>query len=162
MLKQFWLERSPREQLILIGGGVIAAALLIYLFIWAPISTRTENLRQSNIEDTALLNWMDNVTQQIQQYQQLHYQKHDTTSQALLVTIEQSLLSAQLSKYVRDTQTQSDDQVTLTLSQIPFDQTIDWIEQLWKQHNIIVASASIKKTSGNGLTDVNITLFKKG
>ncbi len=162
MLKQWWLARSSREQLILTSGSIIVVILLAYLFIWAPISVRTESLRQSNIENRLLLNWMDSATRKIQQYQQLHYQKHDASSQALLVTVEQSLLKAQLSKYVRNTQTQADNQVTLTFSQVPFDQMIDWVEQLWKQHNIIVGSASIKKANNNGLTDVTINLLVPG
>ena len=39
-IKQFWLERAPRERLILGAGGIVLIAVLLYLMLIEPSMER--------------------------------------------------------------------------------------------------------------------------
>lgn len=46
-LKQFWIERAPRERLVLGVGGVLLAAVLLYLMLIEPAWTGIGRLERS-------------------------------------------------------------------------------------------------------------------
>jgi general secretion pathway protein M len=46
-LKQFWIERAPRERLVLGIGGVMLAAVLLYLMLIEPAWTGIGRLERS-------------------------------------------------------------------------------------------------------------------
>ncbi|PHQ81605.1 MAG: hypothetical protein COB66_01735 [Coxiella sp. (in: Bacteria)] len=160
MLKDWWHEREQREQYILIGGGIIAAILLVYMLIWRPLSIHIADQQQNVTQNQALLTWMTTADTRLAQLKAMGYIKKTNASQAMLVTIEQSLVSSKLSPYVSNTQQQNTQQIQLTLKQVPFDKFIDWAEALWKSDNIVVKTAAIKKGAVTGTADVTLTLMQ--
>jgi general secretion pathway protein M len=47
VLKQFWIERAPRERLVLGVGGVVLAGVLLYLMLVEPAWTGIGRLERS-------------------------------------------------------------------------------------------------------------------
>ncbi len=46
-LKQFWLERAPRERAILVGGGLLLVIAVLYLLLIEPAFTGIRRLERS-------------------------------------------------------------------------------------------------------------------
>lgn len=160
MFKPWWNQRSSREQYITIAGSAIVAILLINFFIWQPLTNAVNQTRQSVIQNSALLIWMQDAKTKLSQWQGAGYTSLLQNS-PLLVTTEQSLAKTGLSRHLTNTSEQSPTTLDLSFSNVPFDQLIDWLEMLWINHNIIVDKESTQKGSTDGLVNATITLTKK-
>ena len=57
-IKQFWLERAPRERLILGAGGIVLIAVLLYLMLiepaWSGIGRLERSLPQQRAQAAEL------------------------------------------------------------------------------------------------------------
>lgn len=158
MLMQWWQERTEREQYILGAGGIVVVILLVYVLIWKPLTSHVSNMRQEIIQDSSLLSWMDAAADRIEQFRAQGYVKRQPSQQALLVTVEQSLMQNRLSQYVSNTQQQNDQQINLTLKNVPFDKMMDWLEGLWKADNILVDTIAITNTTTSGVVNTTVSL----
>lgn len=158
MLTNWWLERTQRERYIISIGGAIATVLIVYVLIWEPLTAHIANLRQDVLQDNALLSWMDSAASRIDQFRKQGYTRKQPSTQALLVTVEQSLMQSKLSQYVANTQQQSNQQINLALKNVPFDRMMDWIETLWKVNNITVTNLAATNTRTTGVVTASITL----
>jgi general secretion pathway protein M len=54
-MREWWLERNPRERLILIGGAAAAVLIIVTMFIWLPLQRGTTELRGAVAEKTRVL-----------------------------------------------------------------------------------------------------------
>src|SRR5690606_42019555 len=51
-MKDWFLSRAPRERVVLAAGAVIAAALILWRFVWMPLSSGAAELRAEIDEKT--------------------------------------------------------------------------------------------------------------
>jgi type II secretory pathway component PulM len=55
-------------------------------------------------------------------------------------------------------QQQSNEQINLTLNNVPFDTIISWLEIIWKQDNITVSTIVTTETKTMGVVNVTVRL----
>jgi general secretion pathway protein M len=158
MLKDWWYERNQREQYILSTGSAVVVILLVYMLIWEPLTTHVATLRQNIAQNSSLLTWMSAASNKIDQYRTQGYVEKQPNSQPILVSVEQSLMQQKLSQYISNTQQQSNEQINLTLNNVPFDKIISWLEIIWKQDNITVSTIVITKTKTVGVVNATVGL----
>ena len=159
-LLQWWYERSQREQVLIGVGGFLIIILLVYILVWKPLTSNITTMRQTIQDQTALLSWLDTASSKIQQYESAGYTKRQASNQPLLVLTEQTLMQNKLSQYVTNTQQKSDNEIIITLKNIPFDRAVDWLEMLWKRDNVVVSNMNANKTKTMGLVNLTVTLGK--
>lgn len=157
-LRQWWDERNQREQYLVGGGTIIIIVLLVYLLIWKPLTAHISDMRQTIQQQTSMLAWMKAANTKIKQYEAAGYTKKQTTAQPMLVLVEQSLMQDKLSQYVANTQQKSDNQIVIALKNAPFDHTINWLEKLWKQDNIVVNNLAATHAKTTGIVNLTVTL----
>lgn len=157
---QWWYERSQREQILVSMGTILIIILLVYILVWKPLTSNISLMRQNIQDQTALLSWLDTASSKIQQYQTAGYTKKQSSSQPILVLVEQSLMQSKLSQYVANTEQKSDNEIVISLKNTPFDRAVDWLEMLWKRDNVIVKSMGATKTNTMGIVNLTVTLGK--
>lgn len=159
-LTQWWHERNQREQYIVGGGAILVVILLVYVLIWKPLTSHITDMRQNIQQQTSMLDWMNAAGTKIQQYESAGFTRRQPTNQPILVLTEQSLMQNKLSQYVANTQQKSDTQIVITLKNAPFDRSMDWLEALWKQDNVVVDNLAATSTNTAGVVNLSVTLNK--
>lgn len=158
MLKNWWYELNQREQYSVGLGGVIVTIFIVYLFIWNPLTAHIAQMRDDISQNTQLLTWMDSAAARIEQFRAQGYIRKAGPQQALLVAVEQSLMQQKLSQYISSTQQQSNNQLTVSLKNAPFDQAISWLETIWEQNNITVDTLLVTQTDSVGVVNMTVGL----
>lgn len=160
MLKIWWHERIPRERNIIISGSIITIILLIDVFIWQPLTHAITQIQQDVIQSNSLLILMQDAKEKLHQWQAAGYAATSPDSGGLLGTIDQTLSKTGLSRHLTNTSEQSVNAIDLSFSSVPFDELIDWQQNLWVNNNVIVSKESIRRKSADGLVDATMTLVK--
>lgn len=62
---QFWQQRSPREQLILMACALLSAFVLTYLFWIQPTMADNARLEEQIAQKVATQNWLDDLQRQL-------------------------------------------------------------------------------------------------
>lgn len=161
MIKSWFLKLNPRERIIVSGGGLIVALLLGYLFIWNPIITTRNELRQQAQEKQALIEWMRMATENIQQLRQTSKSKPKvTTQQSLAALLNDSLNKQKLTIYLAQMQIMRPNEIRLNFKEVPFDNILTWLASLWEYHGVDVQTFNASKQTTAGLVQIDMTLFR--
>ena len=66
-MRDWWLSRQPRERLILILGGLLVVAALLYLLVWEPLARERTNLANRVKAQGKTLVWMRHASEEVKQ-----------------------------------------------------------------------------------------------
>lgn len=168
------LER--REQVLLVGGGLLAAALLVYALIWLPLQRGVQQLRLSVAQSHAELTYMRQAAAEVQRLdnQQAARGRALTPSgsdQAALATANESLATL-VDRSARDTDSdfaaalkrvepQPGGRLNARLEQADFDQLLRWLAALRRVHGVSVVSLAIDAAQRPGLVDARLVLQRQ-
>ncbi|HTN48079.1 MAG TPA: type II secretion system protein M [Burkholderiaceae bacterium] len=123
-IKQFWLERDPRERLILGAGGVILAAVLLYLMLIEPAWTGIGRLERSLPQQRAQAAELDSLLGEVKGLR-AQPQVATVSSAEVKGAIEASLGRAGL-KMTRMVPLSEGD-LQLTFSNVPYGTWATWL-----------------------------------
>lgn len=154
----WWQARTDREQRILMIGGIVLIAVIIYYFAWTPLSARVSKNRETIKQHVALLSWTQAQQETINRYRKAGFVPHSTQPIVLLSVIEQSLTESKLSRYITNTQSNGEKSVTLIFTGVPFDKLMAWTEQSWQQQNITISNLQVKPTQATGAVNAKLTV----
>lgn len=160
MINQWWQSRSDRER-VMIGMGAIAAIIFLsYALIISPISDRIVFLRNQVQEQQDLSNWMSKIEGRILLLRQTGYLQTKTRNEPLTMSIERTLTAKNLSGYLQQVQQRETNQLILHFHQVPFDELIDWLQQLSREYGIVVQQTTVTRTTPMGTVDAMFLLSK--
>lgn len=160
-LTAFWQARTQREQRILLIGGVVLVFVIVYYFAWTPLASRVSQMRHTIKQHVELLSWTQKQKDIVNRYRQAGFVPHSTQPIVLLSKVEQSLTASKLSKYVNNTQSDGEKSVTLTFNGVPFDQLMTWLENSWRENNIIVKKLQVSPTQSTGAVNAQLTVMHR-
>ncbi len=66
-LRDYWQQRTPREQKVLLFGGIAIIFFIFYAFFWSPWLTHINSMRSRIITDGKTLVWMQTVEKELLQ-----------------------------------------------------------------------------------------------
>ena len=156
-LKEKWHNLNEREQKMLCIGGPIVLVLLLYGLVFHPMQSNLAALKTQVKEQTSLLGWMQNTSSQILQLKAQGFTASTSnTNSPTVVAVQRSLQKAKLMTYLRQPPNVNNDAVQLQFALIPFDTLTKWLNQVWKQQNVVIQSMTVQRTQAPGL--VNVTL----
>ncbi len=159
---QFWQERTLREQWLLGIGGIVAIILFFYAVIFAPLNDAASNARETFIQQQNLYAWMQHSAGKISALKREigggAPSSSGVTSNNFLSTVQTSLSSANLYKYVRNVTDQDKNAVQVQFNNVPFDTAMTWMDSLWKQYSIQASALKATKTGTVGVVDMQLTL----
>lgn len=140
---------SPREQVVLVAGSVVALAIILYVLAWRPWQDELDRLRVQVPQKEQTLAWM---RAQAAQVDSLTRSPDDTAAHSglpLLTLIERSANQVEIRKAItRMSPGDKDNQVRIWMDNADFDLWLRWLKSL-KASGIEVAEANIDRAAEN-------------
>ncbi|HQU14851.1 MAG: hypothetical protein B7Z66_03530 [Chromatiales bacterium 21-64-14] len=147
-MKEWLAARTPRERQILIIGAALLAVLLLYGVVLRPFHNRLATLRHNVDEQRALLHWMHGAAGQIQALRGSAGNR--VSGQPILSLVDQTARQEQLGNAVKRLEPDSSGGVRVWLEQAPFDQVVQWLGKLERDHGLQLESITVESTGVPG------------
>jgi type II secretory pathway component PulM len=158
-----WLNTlNPRERNLVTYGSIIAALLILGLFIVQPLFDNNKKLNKIISNKSTALKVMQKQSLQVKQLQQQATKPEQTSNQSPQQIIEKTLQTLRLKTALERMQSQGANGVNLVLKNANADRTMRLIADLEKKYGLIISSLTInthKKEAG--LIDVRLTVKAK-
>ncbi len=147
-MMSWWMQLKPRERLLLAGGGVFVLLLMIYSLLWEPFAGKPEQLRQQLKAARADVVWLQGAVQEVRQLQR--GAGGGQRGGSLLGIIDQSAKRAQLGANMKRVEPDGSNRVRVWLEKAAFDDIAGWLEQLKKQHGLVIEQAVVDRDANEG------------
>lgn len=148
-MRQWWLERNPRERLILMCGAAAAVLIVLIMFIWLPLQRGTAELRGAVEEKTRVL-------ADLRRAQALGSSGATTvplaTTQSLVGLVASTGQSHELvfTRTAPDTQAGAD-AIRVSFERAKFEDLVAWLQMLERDYGVTVDSFSVNGAQNPGL-----------
>ena len=161
IIKQHWRKLAGREQKIIMAGITVVAILLLYTLLWEPFTNSITTSRRSVTSKQALAVWMQHAIPRLQVLRKSGLARKSIGDESLLTFLDSSSRKANMHSFISKLAQSTDQkQVTITLTQVPFDSLIAWLTSLWKSYGITVQAASFHTLPQAGMVRANLTVHK--
>jgi general secretion pathway protein M len=162
-MKEWWLTKTPREQLALVSGAAALFLFLLYLLAWQPFVDSVEQKRLKLKSQQVTLSWMQ---QNLAEIQRLRSQRRATgtsrTNEALLTLVDRTAKENQLRQQIQRIKPQGDDKVQLWVEQAAFDTLLRWLGGLSVKYGIQIESLNIDRQELPGIINARLVLQRGG
>ncbi len=153
--KEYWRQLQPREQTMLLAGGIAAAVLLLYALVWDPFNQSVRQLQQSVAAERVTLAAMQHAAREVVQLR--GGQASGARAQSLLTLVDETARSHGLGNALTKVEPNGRHAVHVTLEGAPFDTVLQWIDTLVAR-GIKVTGFSADKGDGGGSADIQLSL----
>lgn len=162
-MKDWFFGLEPRERLLVGGGAVLLALLLLYLLIWAPIAARYTGLQDSVAGQQETLAWMQQASAQIRALQgsATGNSARGLGGRSLLAVVDQSARAGGLGNAIKRIEPDGAKAVKVWLEGVAFDPMIVWLGQLAKSYRIEPTIITLEPVGG-GRVNARLTLLEPG
>lgn len=157
-MKAWWEGLSFRDRRISIIGGAVLTVLLLYALVWDPLHRGVAQLRDANGEQRAVLNWMQQSSQEVRALQGVaRVDAAARGGESLLSLVDRTAKLGRLAGTLKKAQPEGDGKVQVWFEQAPFDELVPWLEQLSRQYGIQLENAQFERQLP-GIVNARITL----
>jgi type II secretory pathway component PulM len=158
-MNDWFANLEARERAFVVGGGIVVVIALIYSLAWVPLD---KSHRQ---RATSVANWEQSLAE-LRPLRSLVASSArrgarpvtNTSQQAPIIIIDQTLRSRGLDQYRRRSQPTTTNGVRVEFEGVPFDDLVLWLGDLSGQHNMHVQAGSLSAISQAGPGRVNASL----
>jgi len=156
-LKVWFRSLQQREQRIIVAGGVIVLAMVVYLALLNPYFSSRKRLEADIQEKQVEIAWMGPAAAQLQA---LRGQQPSgiPVNESLLAVVSRSAADAGFGTSLKQAQTDNDGSVRMQMQGVGFDTLIRWLETLHRQYGISVKQLTAQKSAAAGTVDATLTL----
>jgi general secretion pathway protein M len=161
-MRQYWDNLQPRERIILLFGAGCVLLLLLYAFVWEPLSKERTRLEQSVAEQRALLAWIGDASQEVERLRGGRIAKEGRTGESLMALVDRTAKSGGLGTHLKRLQPDGSDKVRLWLEASPFDSLVRWLKQLEEKYGVYSEGVVIDSTDNQGLVNARLVLESRG
>jgi general secretion pathway protein M len=152
-MKDWFANLQPRERMIVVGGGALAALVVLWLAVVSPLLGRSAELRASVERKQKLLIDLGRVAGM---QESRNPRPGNEPQQTLYVLVDSTAKEHGLQ--LPRTRQDGPDGVNVALQNAPFDALIDWLINLETAHSVKVESASISSAREQGLVNGQVFL----
>lgn len=155
MIAAWFRSLSPRERGLIVFGGIVVAASLIYVSVLEPRYQRLQQLRSQVSAQQADLDWM---RARIEQHRALLSARETPGAERppLLTVVEQTTTEAGLRAGITRMQPAEQGQVRVWFDNVPFDRWLRWVDSLGALR-IGVVAVTVDRAD-DGRVNVRLTL----
>jgi general secretion pathway protein M len=147
-------ERSPRERMILLAGGLILLVLLGYGLLYKPLDEARAGLAKRLPSERAELRLM---RVQAAEIQRLRTRMGESGKGGLEQRVKSSAAALGLGESFTQFVTLANDQIQLSTQPLPTNTWIDWLSDL-EQQGVTVVRCHITASEQAGLAKLDLTL----
>ncbi len=157
-MKDWFESLEARERMFVSGGAVIVVIALLYGFVWFPLDSRHEELRQDAsmwqksladlrpLRGSAVSNTLSGAANSID------------ASQSPIIIVDGTLQSRGLARYLRRSQPTSTNGVRVEFQDVAFDELVLWLGDLSRQYGMDVQAGSFSPGNQSAPGRINATL----
>lgn len=160
LLLHWWGARNPRERWVVGSGVALMVAVLPYVWIWEPLVERAAALESAVAEQRHDLAWMRDAARQIRAHggAEAGAAEPVTDGRSLLGLVDRSARQADLDDQVSRVQPDGRSSVRVWLDEAPFNQLIEWLDDLQRATGVEVSDLTVERTNDKGLVNARLTL----
>jgi len=156
---KFSLETmNERERRLVVGGGAVAAVLLIFGVI-LPLDTSVSKAQTRVGQKQADLVWMQAVGPELASSGPLA--TRPSTQESLLVVVDRAARESGLGNSLTSSEPSGQGMLRVRLEKAQFDILVGWLARLSEQHGIGVESASVDNAGAPGIVNAGLVLQLK-
>lgn len=162
-MKQFLVQLSLRERILLIGGMAVLIISGLYAFTYLPIIEEQQRLKTAIEAQQQLTSYLQGIGTEVGELQTHAPEVIDSadTAQSLISIVDAGSEQAGIKPAVKRLTPEGQDKVTLWLEQCDSDKLLAWLAMLDKEHAITVQQISISREPGAaGLVSGKVLLSK--
>jgi general secretion pathway protein M len=158
-MNQWFKQLSQKEQRLLVIGGVLVGLALIWRFLMVPLTAELD----------ARLAASQALQQQLADMQQMNLSDQGVSRAQVPLPagmtfsswVDQQMSQHGLQETVNRTEPQDENTLTVWLVNVSFDQVVDWLQQISRQHGIQVDQFDVSVTDqALGLTNIRMRMVK--
>jgi general secretion pathway protein M len=158
-MNQWFKQLSQKEQRLLVIGGVLVGLALIWRFLMVPLTAELD----------ARLAASQALQQQLAEMQQMNLSDQGVSRAQVPLPagmtfsswVDQQMSQHGLQETVNRTEPQDENTLTVWLVNVSFDQVVDWLQQISRQHGIQVDQFDVSVTDqALGLTNIRMRMVK--
>ncbi|MEN8719595.1 MAG: type II secretion system protein M [Oceanococcaceae bacterium] len=155
-MRDWWAQREPREQLILLGAAVVLTVLLFFIMIWEPLYKGLHQQRAEIREQQQLAEWLLEIRPQVQAAGGARTPANDGRS--MLAVVDTASRAAGLAPQVKRIQPEGDTTVRVWIDDAPLQQVLRWIQTLHDQQGIRTTNLNMDRGKKPGTATARLTL----
>jgi len=153
-MKQWWQNLTQREQRLVMAGAALIGLTLLWQLVWKPLVGQQQFLQ----DELATAQQINTTLQQRHTTQQGSASAAPDTSGNLHSTVTSTLKQYQLDGRGVSSEEKDEHTVRLKLEAKPFDQLVQFLSTMERQHAAHASSMTLTPTKDAGLVDAEITL----
>lgn len=159
-LLTLWRGLAPRERAILAGGGLLAAVLLGYGLLWAPLQHDLGRLRTEVPREYEQLQWMRAQAGRLNILRRAA--PAITRRDGILSFVEQSAQAYKIRQFIKRLDPDGSSSVRLAIDGVPFNNLAEWLANLQKQGGVRIENASLEPQPAAGTVNARLLLRAPG
>lgn len=161
-MKAWWAALDNRERRVLVVGGLVLAAILLYFFAWEPYVTYARDLRQSVADKRTQLSWMAQRSEEVIRLRASATREAPVREGSLMGQVDASARAAAISSFIKRIEPQGSASVRVWLERAKFDDVVLWLGQLENESRIRIDDLRLELGDRSGYINGRITLTGAG
>lgn len=150
---------QSRERLLLIGGVVALAILIIYLWVLEPLSRDVRDLRARSDGAEAQLSWMRNASAEVRSLKSSGSRNTKVDTRTSLITaVEKSTTQAAIRGSVKRMEPRGNNKISVELEGVGFDQLMSWLGTLESRYGAKAVQVNSTRSNLPGRVDARLIL----
>jgi general secretion pathway protein M len=148
---------QPRERLVVLGGGILVAAAVLYLAVFSL--GKTVNGRQAQVERKQQdLVWMRSMANTVRMAAAAR--PGGVNGESLVVLINRTAQQSGVSSALTNQAPQGDNSIRVRLEHANFDAVVGWLGMLEQQFGVETESASLDRGDKLGIVNASLVLTR--
>ncbi|MFY7698219.1 MAG: type II secretion system protein GspM [Legionella sp.] len=153
-MNAYWLDLTERERWMVVIAALGLSVYLLYLLVFAPLSTAVHKKTVALFEKQKTLSWME----QIQREYFTKGTKQTLTNSQLLTLLATQLQKSSFQQFVYQLQQTGPGDIQLSFEKVPFHALIVWLSSWTGNYNMVIKQLSAERTNDEGLVKVMIII----
>ncbi len=154
---EYYKNLSKREQLVLNFGVIMISIVLVWAFVWLPLSEKKVNLESkvSGLEST--VEWLLNVENEVLLLKgSSSSSRQPRNGKSILALIDKSSRDHDLESAIKRIEPSKQDGVRVWMEQVGYDKFIKWSQDLQKRYAIRIEEISVDRGQTAGQVNLRV------
>lgn len=155
----WWKQLAERDRRVLVIGGVVVSAFLVWSFAWHPLALKQAELVEQLDNARLDLAYVRVAEAEVERLRNAGVQSRaDRQGKSLLALVDVSARGAGLDSVLKRLEPVGSNSVRASFEFVSFDSLIAWIEQLARDYGVQITDFSADRVDATGLVNARVTL----
>jgi general secretion pathway protein M len=162
MIRDWWQQLAPREQLMVAGCAVFIVLALIWSMVIQPLYTgRTQLAQEVATKQGQLANFQELASRIAPATASGASSNPGNNTESIVVIIDRTTRNRAIAPYLKRNQPEGTAGVRLRFEGAPFDELVEWLGELSQSYGLVAVTASFDE-AGTGRVNCSLVLTRGG